>query len=41
MCLRVGLNLQFLAKARGKLKNDLDLEDWEIEASQEGEDGFI
>ena len=42
MCLRVGLNLQFYAKARGELKNDLDPEDLEIEASQkEEEDGFI
>jgi hypothetical protein len=41
MCLRVGLNLPFLAKAHGELKNDSDLEDLEIEASQEEDDGFI
>ena len=41
MCLRVGLNLRFLAKARGELKNQLDLEDYEIEASQEEDNGFI
>jgi hypothetical protein len=36
-----GFNLQFLAKARGELKNQLDLEELEIEASQEQDDGFI
>ena len=41
MCLRVGSNLRFLAKAHGELKNDVDPEDLEIEASQEEEDGFI
>jgi hypothetical protein len=41
MCLRVGLNLHFYTKARGELKNDLDPEELEIEASQEEEDGFI
>jgi hypothetical protein len=41
MCLRVGLNLRFYTKARGELKNDLDPEELEIEASQEEEDGFI
>ena len=41
MCLQVGLNLRFLAKARVELKNELDLEDLEIEASQEEEDGVI
>ena len=41
MCLRVGLNLRFLAKARGELKSDLDLEDLEVEASQEEDDCSI
>jgi hypothetical protein len=41
MCLQVGLNLRFLAKARGELKSDLDLEGLEVEASQEEDDCSI